>query len=256
MFRHHEYEFHTNTVITSEQMQTTSHYAGRMLMLLYAGYSEGIITGSQISIEDDFISVSPGIIKHDNMLYHMEEKERIHYEHTGRKTYLRLRFLDARELDDGFCYDTELVLSEDERLFPYEMELGRFLSEQGARLRIDDGGFETLATDYNYFDIRNVPYASIGESTIPPQITYAFAKEMEGKKDRTMYDIAFCLQCLTKMPVDREVIYGYISAAREKSVTALSNDQIYHELLTILNERTTGRQPPQNQMRSKKFIVD
>ena len=256
MFCHQEYEFHTNTILTSEQLQKTSQYAVQMLTLMYAEHSEGIITGAEVSVEDDFLSVSPGIIKHNNMLYHMEEKERIHYEHTGRKTYLRLRFLDAQERDDGICYDTELVLSEDDRLFPYEMELGRFLSEKGARLRVNDGKLENMGTTYNYFDIRNVPYASKGESTISPRITYAFAAEMEGRNDLTPYDIAFCLQCLTKKPVDREVLYRYLSAVKGQSVTGLTNEQIYQAFLNLHNRRTTGRERPHHDAHSRRFIVE
>ena len=175
MFHHDEFRFYANAVLTSAQLQETSHYAAQMLDLMYAGYSDGIISGAHVSVEDDFLLVSSGMIRHHGKLYHMEKSERIPYLHTGTRTVLKLRFLDVQERENGLRYDTELILSEDEHLFPYEMELGRFWSEPGAMLRIDDGGWKEMAAAHNYFDIRNVPYAAIGVSTIAPFITYAFA---------------------------------------------------------------------------------
>lgn len=256
MFHHNQYQFYANTVLTSAQLQETSQYAVQMLNLMYAGHSDGIIAGAEVSVEDDFLSVAPGIIRHHAKLYHMEKSERIHYAHTGRRTLLKLRFLDAQEHSSGLFYDTELILSEDERLFPYEMELGRFWSEPGAKLRINDGGWKDMATAHNYFDIRNVPYAAVGVSTISPGITYAFAKEMENKGDQTPYDIAFCMQCLTKNPVDREIICGYLSACGEKCVPELTNEQIYQGLLKILDRRITKTAQFHQETRSRKFIIE
>ena len=256
MFHHDEYQFSANTVLTSAQLQETSRYAARMLNLLHAGYSDGIVAGAQVSVEDDFLLVSPGVIRHQAMLYYMDEKERIRYAHTGRKTILKLRFLDVQEQESGLFYDTELILSEEERLFPYEMELGRFWSEPGAQLRMNDDGWKDMATAHNYVDIRNVPYAAIGVSTISPAITYAFAREMEGKGAQTPYDAAFCIHCLTKKPVDREVIYRYLAACGEKGTPELTNEQIYQGLLNVLNRHGAKTAQPCPQTRARKFIVE
>lgn len=256
MFHHDQYRFSVNTVLTSAQLQEASHYAVQMLDLMYAGYSDGIIAGAKVSVEDDFLSVSPGIIRHHEKLYHMEKRERIHFLHTGRRTILKLRFLDVQEQESGLFYDTELILSEEERLFPYEMELGRFRSEPGAQLRIDDGGWKEMATAHNYFDIRNVPYSAIGVSTISPAITYAFAREMEDKGDQTSYDIAFCMQALTKLPVDREVICRYLAACGEKRAPEPTSGQIYEGLLNVLEKRSTKTVKPCQETRVRKFIVE
>ncbi len=256
MFHHDEFRFYANTVLTSAQLQETSHYAAQMLDLMYAGYSDGIISGAHVSVEDDFLLVSSGMIRHHGKLYHMEKSERIPYLHTGTRTVLKLRFLDVQERENGLRYDTELILSEDEHLFPYEMELGRFWSEPGAMLRIDDGGWKEMAAAHNYFDIRNVPYAAIGVSTIAPFITYAFAREMEDKGDQTSYDIAFCMQALTKLPVDREVICRYLAACGEKRAQEPTNEQIYEGFLNVLDKRNTKTVKPCQETRVRKFIVE
>lgn len=254
MFYHNKLQFAAKQVLKSELLQESADYAQEMLKHIYKGYSDGIIEGVEVAVEDEYIIVNPGIIKHNDILYHMKEKVRIPYEHSGKLTVLKIRFSDANQQEEKIQYDTEFMLTEEEELFPYEMELGRFISEKGATLQGEAENFEALSIKYNHFDIRKVPYAGKGVSTISPRITMLFAKALSAKQTENFYDIAFTMQCLTQKPIEREVIYYYLSKRLGKKQEEPSNEQIYQELLQILKQGAPRRQGmmPMN----RKMIVE
>lgn len=256
MFTYEKINFHKNKVLKAELLQEGTDYTKEILEQIYRNYSDGIIEGAGITVEEQYLTVHPGIIKYQGILYHMFQEERIPYEHSGRKMFLRIRFLEASQSEDGMQYNSEFVLTDTETSFPYEMELGRFVAETGAVLYGDYTDLETMATKYNQFDIRNVPYAGIGESTLAPKITFFFGKNLLKKHTENYYDIAFAMQCLNKRPVERELIYSYLSARTGRDYEKLTNEEICGLFLEILNRSGSEKTPPlNNSLRSNRRII-
>lgn len=258
MFSYKKIDFHKNKVLKAELLQDSTDYTKEMLEHIYSNLSDGIIEGVNITVTDEYLTVHPGIIKYRGILYHMSKPEQISYEHTGKQTFLRLRFLEASQSEEGIQYNSEFVLTDVETVFPYEMELGRFVAEKGAVLYADYSNLESMATKYNQFDIRNVDYAGIGESTLAPEITFYFGKNLLKKHTENYYDIAFAMQCLNKRPVEREMIYSYLSARTGSVVEKLTNEEICEKFLEILHQSGNEKRQVQTHISqsNRRIIVD
>ena len=258
MFVHNKINFHSNKVLKAEYLQEAADYTEEMLWHLYGNYSDGIIKGADITVDDRYLTVHPGMLKYGGILYHMSHKEQIPYQHSERKMFLRIRFLEENQYEDKTQYTSEFVLTDTETTFPYEMELGKFVAEKGATLFLDEMDLEGMAVKYNQFDIRNVPYAGIGESTLSPKLTFSFGKQLLEKNTENYYDIAFAMQCLNKKPVEREMIYSYLSKRTGCLTGALTNEEICKRFLEILHECGTGNRQAKTQAprSARRLIVD
>ena len=258
MFAHNKIDFHSNRVLKAEFLQEATDYTEEMLGHIYGNYSDGILEGVDITVNDWHLTVHPGIIKYRGILYHMDYEEQIPYEHSERKMFLRIRFLEANQYEDNTQYTSEFVLTDTEATFPYEMELGRFVAEKGATLFMDEMDLEGMSVKYNQFDTRNVPYAGIGESTLSPKLTLSFGKQLLEKNTENYYDIAFAMQCLNKRPVEREMIYSYLSKRTGSRAENLTNEEICKKFLEILRECESGSRQVKKQSPKpgRRVIVD
>ncbi len=236
MFCDNQPTFEANTVLRSEMLQESADYAREILQHRYSAYSDGIIEGVTVEAEENFLTINPGILKYQGRIYHMSTPAKIRYMQTNKCTYLRIRFRDKIETQTGIQYTSEIIVTEDATDFPYEMELARFVPEKGAKLYAKYSGFADLATQINRLDIRYVPYAGRGESTISPMITTLFAREMGKKNLENPYDIVFVMQCLAKTPMDREVICTYLDKRGMSLEDREDNGQIYQALSRILKQ--------------------
>lgn len=256
MFHETRVQFNANTVLKARTLQESADYAREMLEHIYASYSDGIVEGVEITADNTHLSVHPGIIKHNNILYHTTETIKIPYEHNYKLMYLRIRFTAASQNEEQVQYTTEIILSDNENTFPYEMELGRFWSEEGAVLHTEYKNMSSVFTRYNQFDIRYVPYANVGESTVSPKITSLFAQELWDKQTDNVYDIAFAMQGLSKKTVSRDVICRYLSKRLGKQRTAYTNEQICQDFSTILKQPDPRSRFQTARMQERRIIVD
>ena len=104
--------------------------------------------------------------------------------------------------------------------------------------------------------MRYVPYSARTEATISPEITVAFARDMLQKQEKGEADICFCMQCLRKEPVDREIICAYISAKTGRPVAKMNNAQMCEALLSILKKGRTMVAERQTFRERRSIIVD
>lgn len=167
--------FSEKSIVKAEVLQENVLYPMRMFEHLYADYTDGIVTGVRLQAKDtDELLLSPGIIKYQGRLYHMEESACVEFEHNNRMNYLKIRFDNGECTSDGELFHTQVLLTNEETCFPYEMELGRFFTEAGARLIDHAQHFEDFFIEHNHIDVRYVPYSARTEAIISPEITVAF----------------------------------------------------------------------------------
>lgn len=259
MFYNSRPVFERENVLKSELLQESADYAREMFQQVYRDYSDGIIEGVQLEVTQSYILVHPGIIKHKGIIYHTKDTDRIAYEGTGKKMYLKLRFHDEVKEESHTIRAAELILDDDGSEFPYDMELGRFTLEKGATLRSNYRNLADMATPHNTLNIQHVPYAGRGGITISPDITYRFAKEMFAGNTNNVYDIAFGMECMSKTVISREVICLYLQKRLGNgNYETYSNEQIYQALVQIL--RQPNGDAPQREMRPpfprRKVIVE
>ncbi len=171
--------FSEKSIVKAEVLQENVLYPMRMFEHLYADYTDGIVTGVRLQAKDtDELLLSPGIIKYQGRLYHMEESACVEFEHNNRMNYLKIRFDNGECTSDGELFHTQVLLTNEETCFPYEMELGRFFTEAGAQLIDHAHHFEDFFIEHNHIDVRHVPYSARTEATISPEITVAFKRRL------------------------------------------------------------------------------
>ena len=77
--------FSEKSIVKAEVLQENVLYPMRMFEHLYADYTDGIVTGVRLQAKDtDELLLSPGIIKYQGRLYHMEESACVEFEHNNR----------------------------------------------------------------------------------------------------------------------------------------------------------------------------
>lgn len=257
MFYNSRPVFQSNTVLSSELLQESSDYAAEMFSHIYGAYSDGVIAGAYVTAEGACITVHPGVVKYQGTLYHMPSEVRLSCTVTGCPAYLKLRFHDEVSEEGRMVKTSELVLTEEEASFPYEMELGRFILEKGARLCSDYKNFEDMATQYNRLNIIHVPYAGEGKSTISPRITKQFGKELLARDTGELYDTAFAFACLNGGTVNRDVICLYLERALGPGAyEAYENNEIYQAFLRLLKRAGKPLRRSLQGAGQRKVIVD
>ena len=230
-------------------------YPRNFLDIYFQEYSDGIISGGEIEIEDNLICINPGIIKFNNLIYVLNQVEKIEYTSTDEQVvFLKIRFLESEDTGDSKLYNSEIFIDEDGEFGTNELELARFKLRKGARLRTAYNAFSDFATEYNTVNIINVKYSGLKEHTINPMIIDEFTKVIMAKSEETL-DINFAMTALNAGIVNRRLIKYYLNNRLRLDKEEYSNIEIYNHLKRII-KRLEGGELNKRRRRSRKMIVD
>jgi hypothetical protein len=218
-------------------------------------YSDGIIAGSDIFIEDRYFCINKGLIKHNGIIYFLDEVNRIEYFNTNKEMIVKIRFMEMREEKDFKCYESQVVLEDDLEIKDNEMEIGRFKLREGARLRSDYSDFGDFQTEFNTINIINVPYASIGRSTLHPLIVESFANNLINLS-RDALDFAFAMECLNTKIVRRILLEKYLIRRLNLEDREYTNLEIYRYMRNIIRELSGVKVIHDKRKTVPKILVD
>lgn len=235
-------KFERDMILKAEMLEKIKRYPRDLLHLLYDKYSNGILCGGAIRVEQDSIMiVEPGLLKWQGVIYYHTEEERIPCEATGEPQILVVKFQEPKEETSGVTYGTEFVLKQDEIIGENEMELCRFILKKGAVLRKDYQDLRDMATLHNTVNIITVPHAGIGESTLSPEITYRFGCEMIKCKLTDPWDVSFVMQCLQQETIQRQILEHYIRYRIPNAERGtMTPKQLHHYLTVIVDDTKRG----------------
>lgn len=221
-------------------------------------YADGVLAGCELTTNEDTIVVNEGIVFFDGQVFLIKEPLRIHYEPTNTTTVLKLCFSNETRDADCIYWEMDAILTDQVKLQKGELELCRFKLQEGARLRYQYQGFEDRNTEFDTLNMVHVPYAAKGCSTLSPDITKSFAREMLELENISDFDALFCLQVLGQdRAVTKEALKGYIEHRKKEKITDDSNLGIYQELVKILQQEKGTAKPDQTQKIKKwKIRVD
>lgn len=243
-------------VLKAEMLSCMEEYPRQMFQILFREYSDGILFGCHVRVEDMELVVEPGIIKWKESLYWMNQEERILYTATGREQYLKVRFLAENNSKDMVKRLTELVLEEDTGKHN-ELELCRFLLKKGAMLRQNYQDFKDCSTFHNTVNLLYGSYAGKEKNTFAPEITIYYGTELLQCELTNPYDISFGMMCIQEERVQRKLIERYIEkrlgmkGTKEKSLY-----QLYQYLEEILENAKSGKEQIEKRDRKKQIIVE
>jgi hypothetical protein len=174
-------------------------------------YSNGIISGCDIDVIDDFIKIKKGLIKYKDVLYLLKEDKKVKYECNNQMMILKVKFLPLAKDNDFIKNTTEVCLDGKLELEENEIEICRFKLRSGANLRSKHVDFNDLITEYDTVNTIYAPYAAYGASTLNPESLRRFGRELLECKLSEAWDVAFAMTCVqSKEAIQKEIIVGYL----------------------------------------------
>lgn len=258
MFQNVSPNFQKGRILKKEMLENLRDYPRNFFDIYFKEYSNGIITGAELTVNEKDITISKGIIKYKDKLYILEEEERLPYYVSNEEAVIKVEFLE-KNLDGDFIINgTEIFIDQKTKIEENQIELGRFKLHEEAVLRSDYTDFYDFETEFNTLNIINSDYAGIKARTMSPILLKYFSKSLLKTKPQNTYDIVFAMQCINESYVDREGILEYIKVRLDLPNKEYSNLQIYKYLCQILREAEGGRSRgfESRMSRKTKIIVD
>lgn len=260
MFENRYPIFKRGELIDKKELDLLRDNPEEMLKLMYMDRKNGIIKGFEIisDTEKREVKITRGIVKYRETLYKMSEDYIFSMPEVENKYILKLRLMSDIE-DKKYCIRRgEFILTEEEKILDNEIEITRFITRTGAELRNDYKDFKDLRRDFNLLEIINVKYSSRNEKgTLHPKILKLWGMEASKKENLDMFDINFYNICLQQDIIEREIIIAYINRKLRNNKEDYTNEEIYENLLKILenlgNERTV---PEKKRIIPKKITIE
>jgi len=256
MFQSSRPVFATGRVLKADMLSEGMNYPEEMFTCLFQGYSDGILSGMDITITKQLLVVHPGILRYRGMFYYSMQAEKVPYQADGKQYYLRIRFHEEHKTKDSVIRTTELMLSDETEMQVSEMELARFKLKEGALLRQDYQNFSDFNTEHNTLNIIHALYAAKGKASLSPVLTAYFGRELLRRSNENI-DISFALECLRGEVINRQQIMAYIEKRfNDEKISEAVNLSIYHALEQILQMvgREEGKQ--ERSHKNRRILVE
>lgn len=243
-------------ILKAEMLSCLETYPREMFQIFFQEYSDGVLFGCHVRVEDTELVVEPGILKWRGHLYWMNQEERIAYRATGREQYLKVCFFAESRNFSMVNRQTELVLGE-EIVEQSELELCRFLLKKGAFLRQNYQDFKDCSTIHNTLNLLYGKYAGKGGNTLASEVMTYFGEELMACELTNPFDISFGMLCLQEGRVSRRLIEKYVkqrlegNQAEEKTLY-----QLYQCLSEILEKVKSGTERMEKRERKRQIFVE
>ncbi|MEC0235056.1 DNA and RNA helicase [Paenibacillus kribbensis] len=256
MLTHIVPKFEKGRILKTEMLENLRDYPRSFLDIRYQDYSDGIITGMNVTVGEHTLTVGRGIVKHKGRLYLLEQEEEVPYTATGRLSVLKIRFQEEQSTADFQRYLGNICL-EEEQVNSQELELGRFKLKTGALLRSDYVDFADLATEFNTFNLVQVQHAGTTGPTLSPYIFKMFARELISRGTSDPFDLAFTMLCLNQGFIEREAVLHYLSSRSGVAYRDYDSSKLHQVLARVLEEKG-GRRVNAGTARSggQRMLVD
>ncbi|SFR97415.1 hypothetical protein [Anaeromicropila populeti] len=251
--------FSRDMILKAEMLENIKDYPRELNNIMFQHHSNGVICGADIIISDGkCISIAPGIVKYNNVLYRLSGIKTCDEYAIGTEQIVKICFCDTYEDIYEVRNESTIIINGEEPNQKNEMELCRFILKDGAVLRQDYQNFLDFTTQHNTINIINVNYSCIGESTISPVVLYQFATEMLGYRLSDPFDISFSMLCMQQQPVNRTLIEKYIQRRVDNVAKGkLTNKQIHSYLSKILEMAKLGKDSPgMHRGNTRRMLVD
>ncbi|QDY83670.1 DNA and RNA helicase [Paenibacillus polymyxa] len=241
MLTHIVPKFEKGRILKTEMLENLRDYPRSFLDIRYQDYSDGIITGMNVTVGEHTLTVGRGIVKHNDKLYLLEQEHEVPYAATGRLSVLKLLFLEPTDRPDFIAHHADIVLEEEAEFSQDELELGRFKLKDGAVLRSKYQDFADMATEFNTWSDIHAPFAGLKQSTLRPETMCYFASELLKSGATDPMDCMFALMCLNSEVVGRESIQHYIANRNATEYREYSHAQLHRQLVLILEGTGRGK---------------
>lgn len=240
MFKFESPVFVHKKILKKNMLDELRDYPLVISRMMFAECGNGVLTGTDITWEDNVLRIQPGLIAYGGNIYRMENTWSMDCPPTDRLTYINVRFVTMDYERDKMGGIGEIFLSE-EMPEHHSIELGRFRLQEGARLRTEYENFEDYQTEFDTVNRIHMPFICPGGAGLWPVLLRDYAMELLATGTDNPFDIAFAMQLLgTGGQAATELLQWYIAKDGEQRMMSLPNGVLYEKLLHILRERKNG----------------
>ena len=233
--------FASGRVLRKESMEYVRDFPRDFLDAVYAGYSDGIISGFDVvydgGAEEKNLRVSGGALIRNGEIVVLKEMS-AGFDAFDKNICLKLCFGEASATEDFIKTGVEIKADTVFETAENEIELARFRLARSAKLRKkhEYKGVEDFTTPDNTLNLVNVKYAGLDSPTFSPALLRIFAKEINASRDSA--DIAFALICLSGGTVNKDCIAQYLAVRLGRDFEAdITNQAIHAALIEIVKKR-------------------
>ena len=232
-------------ILKKESLWDIRDYAYAGWQLSYAEYTDGLLNGCGIRVEEGMLVIGRGMIKFHDFVYLMQEEERISYQPKNRWQVLKAEFTQDKKNPDYWEYQIRFFLDEDMELKENEIEMCRFYLREGSALRDTYKNFSDMSTEYDTLNLIYAAVAGAGEQTLHPKILMQFAKELSKADGKENADFALYYMIEnSRGRIERRSVLNYLRdkgrTGNEDKISAWDNFDIYMEMERILRHKGAG----------------
>ncbi|QTL98663.1 DNA and RNA helicase [Iocasia frigidifontis] len=256
MFKNNTPYFKRGNILKKGMLMNLRDYPRKFFDFYFQDYSNGVIAGSSIFIEDKYFCVNEGIVKFNDIIYISDGISRVKYFNSNKEMIVKIKFRDKREEKDYSCYESDIIVDDNLQIEENELELGRFKLREGAYLRSEYNNFSDFETEFNTVNIINVLYANVSRPTLHPSIVEKFANNLLELSQDDFIDIAFAMECLNSRMVRRDLLENYLNRKLELKKERYTNLDIYKHMKNIIKELLGNRVIKDEGRKAPKIIVD
>lgn len=246
-----------HTPLRQEKLKSLRDFPRNWTTLQHQGYSDGILYGCTVTVEEGCLHISPGILKYGERFYMMNNVTSLPYGHNEAWQVLKIRFLNMTEDHDFERYFTEIWLDGNTEIQANEMELCRFKLKPGAELRQNYQDFADMGTEFDTLNILHVPFAGKGRPTLSPTILERFATEAMQYHLNEPLDFPFCMLCLQGETVMADTIAAYVAQRLRCEWKEYENAELCDLLCKVMQRiRDGGLNIRRAQERDRRIMVE
>lgn len=251
--------FERNRILKKELLDSLKDYSFSHVQLEYQEYSQGILNGCKIQIQESELIVGPGMIKYGGFICLMMKEERIEYKPAEQTQYLKLKIEIDRRSPDYIVYQIELLLDLKGKQNDNEFELCRFNLRKGAQLRDHYKDFFDMETEYDTINVLYADWGGLRGGSIAPAVTRYFAELILENENSLSDDRLFAYLCLSQIgAVPIKVLSDY-SSHRTGKPTENTTDTVglYKSLCVILDHIQKGKEAKASDKKERhRILVD
>lgn len=250
--------FSKGNLLSQEMLEAIRDFEVQFAENTYAGYTDGIITGTRVYVEQGMVYIGKGIIKYQDRLFFISENTRVVIRPVDDWQAVKVVFSDVEKTKTFEKQEMTIEVSRNLQRERNKIEICRVRLQDGARLRSDYRNLEDMNTMFDTINVIEAQWSAYGKNSIHPQILMEFAKEARKGNVENSQDIAFLQQILNYngQALNRDLIQFYLDSRLEKKGEEYTNHEIYQGLCKVLKQMRTGVEQRPEMRRPRRMIVD